>query len=152
MGTWLNFRFASAHRALWDWEIFLYGKHARNIACIYMRVCARTCIHHDFRDDFSTDLSTAMAQMHVTPYVPFVALRLALPAVPMSSVSTASHGGQTGWHCHTARFHFSNSFKKKSRDAFSPHDPKAFYQSQFSRNFKWIKINNQQTIIEFVLK
>jgi len=41
------------------------------------------CVHRDFRDDFSTDLSTVMAQMHVTPYVPFATSRRA-----MSSVST----------------------------------------------------------------
>lgn len=40
----------------------------RDIASVYMR--ARTCICRDFPDDFSTDLSTAMAQMHVMPYVP----------------------------------------------------------------------------------
>lgn len=58
-------------------DIFIWKTCARY--CLHMHACTCTCIHHDFRDDFSTDLSTVMAQMHVTPYVPFAASRLALP-------------------------------------------------------------------------
>lgn len=65
-------------------EIFLYRENMCEGYCRRICVRARACICRDFPDDFSTDLSTAMAQMHVTPYVPLCRCRLFLLRVALT--------------------------------------------------------------------
>lgn len=103
-GNVVGFSIRKCRRALQAWEIFLYGKHARDIACICICVYARACIHRDFRDDFSTDLSTAMAQMHVTPYVPFATSRRTMPYRCRLFLLRVRRTG--GWHCHQCAISF----------------------------------------------
>jgi len=72
---------------LFEIERYFYMENMREILPAY----ACECVHRDFRYDFSTDLSTVMAQMHVTPYVPSATSRRT-----MSSVSTASRADRQG--------------------------------------------------------
>lgn len=134
-GNVVGFSIRKCRRALQAWEIFLYGKHARDIACICIRVYARACIHRDFRDDFSTDLSTAMAQMHVTPYVPFATSRRTMPyrcrLFPLR-VGRA----EIGRHCHQCAISFLKFLLKKSHDAFAVRTIREIFYN-FLPNFTW---------------